>query len=153
MSRHTRSSFNLASTMRTQVSAKIQQSQITQPYSAPGENTPGPDLPIPVVRPQQGNQNEITSDEIEEWENLIRERMKVEVLITNLRRVDQARRGAGGFVHGPTQEAVARRRHLDGDIREISHRLRSRQETLNEEEGRVLDEISLLLKNRYGNIA
>jgi len=154
--RHSRQSYALSTAIRSEVSVKIQYSQMTQPHYVPDENMAGPDLPIPVARPQQEGPDQITAEEIEECERLIKEKMKVEALITNLQRVDEAQRAAGAFVRdSPTQQALAKRWQLDNAIREILERLQSRQETLSEDERRVFDEISLLLTNGvngYGKV-
>jgi len=113
------------------------------------ESTISPDLPIPVPQSKeeiQDDSSDTTLKEILECENLVKERLKVDVLIVNLKRVDQAKRAAGGIVQSsPVGAAVEKRRNLETAIQSKLQKLQEGQETMTEEERGLLNQISSLI--------
>jgi len=116
-----------------------------------------PDLPLPVPTREKSESSQIddvTSDEIYDCENLVKEKLQLDIKIRNLERLDCTRPQLiifdGVGVSDRTKEALNRRSDLDMAISRALTRFRTRRDAWNAEEWQAVQKIgSLFQRSRY----
>ena len=104
-----------------------------------------PNLPLPVViEVPAGNSDDGTAlQDIEEWENLVKEKAKLNITVANLRRISQAQRqaGEGGTGNPRLQTALQRWAQVENSINAAYERFKARREEWSAEEWQVVESI------------
>lgn len=103
-----------------------------------------PNLPLPIVREivdPENSDDGMALQDIGAWENLVKEKAKLNNTIRNLQRIAQARRQAGelGAVNPRLQAALQRRTQVENSINATYGRFRERRGEWSAEEWRVVE--------------
>jgi hypothetical protein len=103
-----------------------------------------PNLPLPVVREivdADNLEDGMTLQEIGAWENMVKEKAKLNVTIVNLQRIERARRQAGelGAINPRLQAALQRRAQVERLINATYERFIQRRGEWSAEEWQVVE--------------
>jgi hypothetical protein len=123
----------------------------------PGSPKPSPfirpDLPLPAPTREKSESpqiDDVTADEIYDCENLVKEKLQLDVKIRNLERLDCTRPQltifGGVGVSDRTREALNRRSDLEMAISRALTRFRNRRGTWNAEEWQAVQKIGSLFQ-------
>lgn len=103
-----------------------------------------PNLPLPLVREivvADNSDDGWALQDIGAWENLVKEKAKLNVSISNLQRIDEARRQGGEFgaINPRLQAALLERAKVENEINATYERFRAKREEWKAEEWQVVE--------------